>query len=175
MKSIFYLTIIIIYLIIVIINQLQIDNYELNSTHSLNKITFRLKTINGLNLTYVDNNLYLTNNFGYIFIGILHNPFMYRLKNPINNFNFVLNYDIYETAKSNIILESDTQYNLNSTTIPNLFNQTNKNIYLDPINKIILSNDNSGNIVYLSTNIIENPVNWNYNINDATKFEIIYL
>lgn len=151
------------------------SNVDLNLNLNLNKITFGLKTSNGLNLTYMNKNFYLTDKIGYIFIGSRDTNGLYQLKNPTNNFNFILDYNSINTQNSSIILESDSEYNLNSNTVSNIFNLTNKNIYLDPVNKVILSNDNSGNIVYLSNIIIKSPVNWNYNLDEATIFDINYL
>ena len=177
MKGNIYFIIVIICLILVIINhQSMIDNYETNQTNAiLNKITFGLKTVSGLNLTYVDKNFYLTDKFGYIFMGILGTNGLYQLKNPTNNFNFILDYNSIKTQNSSIILESDIEYNLNSNTVSNIFNQTNKNIYYDQVNKVILSNDDSGGVVYLSNLIVGSPVDWNYNINNATIFDLNYL
>lgn len=166
--------------ILVIINhQSRIDNYETNQSNQsnaiLNKIIFGLKTSQELNLTYVDKNFYLTNKFGYIFIGILKTNGLYELKNPTNNFNFILDYNSSNTQNSSVILVSDVEYNLYSNTVSNIFNQTNKIIYYDPVNKVISSNDNSGEIVYLSNMIVGSPVDWNYDLDNATIFDINYL
>lgn len=176
MKDNIYFIIILVCLIFVIIKQYVIDKYETNlSNNILNKITFGLKTSSGLNLTYVNKNFYLTDKYGYIFIGILETNGLYQLIDPTNNFNFILNYNSTNTSNSSVILESDEEYNFNLNTVSNIFNQTNKNIYFDPVNKVILSNDNSGNTVYLSMMIIGSSVNWNYNLDNATIFDINYL
>ena len=169
-----YFIIIIIICLFVITNQ--INSFQIiqsiTSENIVDKITFILKTTQGLNLTYVDENFYLTEKYGYIFTGILETNGLYQLKNPTNNFNFILDYNSVNASNSTIILQSDDEYNLNYNTISNIFNQINKKIYFDPVNKIILSNDNSGNIVYLSNLIVGSPVNWNYNLDNGTIFYI---
>ena len=173
--NIYFITVMICLILVVMNHQSMIDNYETNQSDTiLNKITFGLKTASGLNLTYVDKNFYLTDKFGYIFVGILESNGLYKLKNPTNNFNFILDYNSINTKNSSVILESDDEYNLNSNTVSNIFNQTNKNIYYDQVNKVILSNDNSGGIVYLSNMIVGSPVNWNYDLDNATIFDINY-
>lgn len=38
-----------------------------------------------------------------------------------------------------------------------------------------MSNDNSGTQIYLTNQITGAPVSWNYNIDNATIFEIFYI
>jgi hypothetical protein len=171
----FIIIIIIIIFLFTITNQYMINSFQMIRPIISNKIIFRLKTNLGLNLTYVDENFYLTDNYGYIFKGILETNGLYQLKNPTNNYNFILNYNSINTSNSSVILESGVEYNLNSNTVSNIFNKTNKKIYFDPVNKVILSNDNSGTTVYLSNLIIGSTVDWNYDFDDATIFDIDYL
>ena len=175
-----------------------------------NKITCILKTQTGMNLVYINNNFYLIKNTPYIFSGTLDTNGLYVLESGIENRNLILNYNVSNTSKSNIILKpfqnnpnltfnpyayANTNTNTNTpekngthegtqdtsqwdpefTPNTNPFNQPNKNIYLDPVNKVILSNDNTGNTVYLTNSIYESPVDWDYNMNNATLFDINYI
>jgi len=166
----------IIFLVIVIITITSNSNCkECYETKLENEIIFTLKTPSKLNLTYHNKQFYFTNTEPYIFIGTLYNNGLYLLKDGIKNNNFILNYNVSNTVDSKVILKSPNNDNSNLYNISYIFNQTDKNIYLDPINKVILSNDNTGNIVYLTYFIDGSPVNWDYNLNNAMIFEIKYL
>ncbi len=152
------------------------EKFEQNFDQNFDKkIVFELKSLSRLNLTYYDNNFYLTNDIPYIFIGILDVNGFYQLRDGINNYNFILNFRESDTSYSHISLMSPNEDNPDYDTISNLFNQTNRNIYFDPINKIILSNDNNGNKVYMAQLVTGSPVYWNYNIDNAIVFEPTYL
>ncbi len=173
MNNIFLIIILVILFVILMINKFcQKENFELKLN---DKITFELKKSPELNLIFFDSNLYFTNNSPYIFNGILDTNGLYQLRDSIKNYNFILNYNVSNTSNSHVTLESPDEDNPSPNTVSNLFNQTNKNIYLDPINKVLVSNDNFGNKVYLTYFADESPVNWDYNISNAVVFEINYL
>jgi hypothetical protein len=169
------LTLVLIVLLIILIC-CGFDKKEQFKSKLNNKIAFELKKIPNLNLVYIENNFYFTNDNQYIFIGILDKTNgLFQLQDGIKNYNFILNFKVNDALDSHITLESSNQDNPNSFSISNVFNQKNKNIYLDPINKVLVSNDNFGNNIYLTYFIYGSPVYWNYNIDNAVKFEINYL
>lgn len=136
------------------------------------------KTIPGLNLVYFNDNLYLTNQPEYIFTGILDkSKGMYRLTNTLGTQELILKFNSSNASHSKIIQSypSDIQTNNNNFTIQNIFNQTDTRIYLDPVNNVISSNDNSGNRVYLTFLFVNSPAYWNYSIENATQFNIKYI
>jgi hypothetical protein len=166
--------IIILILIIIFLYTYNLNEFFITNNSIPNKIIFNLKTNNGLNLIYYNNNFYITNQTSYTFIGILSNNGLYKLQDTLGYNNLVLDYNINNPSDSKIILESPQQDNPNQNNINNLFSMRNKNIYLDPINKLILSNDNYGNIVYLYNNNINTSITWNFNLDIATIFNINY-
>lgn len=168
MNNIFF--IIILFVILILCQLYKKENFESKIN---NKIVFELKNSSGLNLVYLENNFYLIPNSPYIFDGILDTNGLYKLQDGIKKLDPKLNFNTSNTSDSYITLIIP---NLNDpNNISNIFNQTDQNIYLDPINKILVSNDNSGNKVYLSFYIDGNPIGWNYNIDDAIKFDINYM
>jgi len=152
-----------------------IDKFNNMLKQMPNKIIFNLKTQNGLNFIFHNNNFYITNQPAYTFVGELDVSGLYLLKNTLGTKNMTLNYNTFDTSYSKIILQTPLEDNLNANTISNLFNPRNPNIYFDPVNKIIMSNDNSGTQIYLTNQITGSPVSWNYNINNATIFDIFYV
>ena len=145
---------------------------KFNSLPILNKMVF--KTHNGLNLVYYNDNFYITNQPVYTFVSELYVSGLYLLKNTLGTKNMTLNYDISNTSYSKIILKTPLDNNSNTNTISNIFNPTNSNIYFDYVNKVIMSNDNLGTKIYLTNKIINSPVSWNYNIDNATIFDFYY-
>ena len=173
-EFVFYIMIVII-IIIYILNIYKEKYHMVEQMNNMKtNVFFEFTTQSGLNLTYSYNNFYLTDKIGYIFLGMLDKNGLYVLKEPNTNLNFILNFNESNTSASNIILHQPNQNNYNSFSISNIFNQTDKNIYFDSVNKVILSNDNMGNIVYLTNQIIGNPVEWNYSLASGEIFDIIY-
>jgi hypothetical protein len=131
------------------------------------------------NFVYYNNNFYLTNQPPYIFTGILSSNGFYKLQNTFGTKDLVLNFNTTDTSFSKIIEMTPTSpillSNNTKDTLENIFNQTNNHIYLDPINKVILSQDNSGNIVYLTFDLANSPVSWNYNMENGVNFIINYI
>lgn len=180
MLKIFIIIIMVVLLIIYVKfqkpNELnKFDKFNNLSKPIPNKIIFNLKTKNGLNFVYYNNNFYITNQPSYTFVGELDISGLYLLKNTLGTKNFTLNYDTSNTSYSKIILKTPKEDNLNANTISNIFNPTNSNIYFDPVNKVIMTNDNSGNKIYLTNQMINTPVSWNYDIDNATIFDIFYI
>lgn len=169
-KYIIFIVLIIFIFIIIICSNKNKELFNIQNVKS--NIFFTLENKSGLNLTFMNNNFYLTDKYPFIFEGLLEDNGLYRLKNPYSNYDFVLNYNSTNTSESEIILQSNKEIEQNQNTIQNIFNLSNNNIYLDPINKIILSNDNSGNIVYLTNLIDGSSVEWNYNLDNSTKFNV---
>jgi len=165
----------ILFIVILLIGLIICQVYKKDFFESIfdNKITFELKNSSGLNLSYLNNNFYFTNGIPYKFEGLLSSNGMYKLQDGIQKLNYELNFNISDASDSHIELEKPIQSDSNE--ISNLFNQTDKNIYLDTVNKIIVSNDDSGNKVYMGYFIDGSPVNWNYNIDNAITFDINYL
>lgn len=184
MSKIFFILILFL-IILLMLNFYKCDNFNnfynsFNNTSNKNKIIpnkiiFNLKTPNNQWLIYSNNNFYIFPQikYPYTFVGELDTNGLYLLKNTQNNMIMTLDYNASNTTNSNIVLKSSSQDNPNANTITNIFNPTNSNIYLDPVNKVIVSEDNSGSKIYLLNQIIGNPVEWNYNLNNATKFDII--
>jgi hypothetical protein len=175
MKKISFIIILIIIIIICIIEKFVSVELFSSKINIAKQIAFYLRTESKLNLTYTNNNFYLIDKFSYIFIGRLDTNGLYVMKDGIKKFNFILDYNVSNTANSQILLKSPIEDNPNANTIQNIFNKTNQNIYFDFVNKVILSNDNSGNTVYLTNLIDGNPVDWNYNFNNAVMFDVVYL
>lgn len=180
MLKIFFIMIIVVLLIIFIkfqqSNELnKFDKFNNLSKPIQNKIVFNLKTQDGLNFVYFNNNFYITNQPAYTFVGELDISGLYLLKNTFGTKNMTLNYDASNTSYSKIILKTPIEDNSNANTISNIFNPINSNVYFDPVNKVIVTDDNSGTQIYLTNQITGAPVSWNYDIDNATVFNILYI
>jgi hypothetical protein len=172
-----YFIIILLIILIIIYFIYKIDYFEIEdekSEYLQNKILFTL-TSNNLNFVYYNNNFYITNQPSYIFTGILSLNGLYLLQNTLGTMDLTLQFNIDNTAYSKIYQVATEIDNNYINTLQDINSNQNKNIYLDPINKVIISNDDSGNILYLTMLQINSPVDWNYDITYATKFNINYI
>ena len=188
-----------IILIIVIILFFYITIYQkktyhtekfINGDNGLSKIIqqvggekkLNLISSDGLNLTIANKHFYLTNTKGYDFIGSFEdNNGLLKLKSSNSPMNLILSYDESNPPRSKIFsidkqkLDQDIVQNIfsgntNQNELNNLFSLQNNQIYFDPINKVVLSNDNQGNIIYLQNSLPGTPLNWNYNIFNGMTF-----
>ena len=135
-------------------------------------------TIPELNLVYFNDNFYISNQPKYIFTGILDlSNGKYRIQNTLAQLDLILKFNISNASNSKIIQSNplDSQTNNLKFTRQNIFNTTDRRIYLDPINRVISSNDNSGNSVYLTFLFVNSPGYWNYNLENASVFNINYV
>jgi len=168
--------------IIIIINYFSHQNFKDYFT-SNKKLNFNMLTLtttienNIINFIYWNDNFYFTNQPEYIFSGEFVSNGLIKLKNTFGNMDFILNYNIDNTTYSKIlkIVPEKYKYDKNLNTLENIFNTSDKHIYFDPVNKIILSNDNYGNFIYLTFNNFNYPVSWNYNLDSATIFNVNYI
>jgi hypothetical protein len=177
-----YFIVFFIFLLVFFIKFTPQDKFTLSNKydkHSVslnpNKITFYLKTLDGMNFVYFNNNFYITNQPAYVFVGELDMTGMYLLKNTYGTKIMTLNYNETDTSYSKIILRTPMDDNPNANTISNIFNPKNSNIYFDPVNKVIVSNDNDGNKIYLTKLMTNTPVSWNSNIDNGTIFEVEFI
>lgn len=172
-----FLIILIIILLMIFLKFDNCDEFDKSdkSDKHLNKITFYLKTHDGMNFVYFNNNFYITNQPAYVFVGELDMTGMYLLKNTHGTEIMTLDYNESNTSYSKIILRTPADDNPNANTISNIFNLTNSNIYFDQANKVIVSNDNDGNKIYLTKLITNTPVSWNSNIDNGTIFDIYHI
>lgn len=140
-----------------------------------NVIIFGLKS-QELSLEYFENNFYFTSGNEYIFIGILDNTNgLYKLQDGIKKLDYILNFNVSDASNSHISFEYQNPNDPNFESNPKEFNGPNRNIYWDPINKIVKSNDDSENDIYLTYFIHGSPVRWDYSIDNADIFDINYL
>jgi hypothetical protein len=186
----FVLALVIVFAVIFIFSSCRHDE-KFNLSESNNK--FKLVSSDGLNLSYIYDKFYLTNEPGYLFdssVGsVVSNELdkpngLYRLLNTTGSMDLVLDYNQTNPSDSRVnqvdkqITQSNDVFNIftqntSTNTLKNIFSMQDNNIYLDPINKVIISTDTQGNTIYLSKVLINEPVTWNYNIFNAVTFDLV--
>lgn len=196
MKITHFVIILLVCLCVMIINHIKVESFSYSDSNlpgqkMIPNTKFSLVSSDGLNLSYIGDRFYLTNGPEYKFVSTPDfdnsTNSLYKLLSSSSDgfvkFDLTLQYNSSEPSESKVIqvnkqsvqaddIQNIFTQNTSQRTLKNIFSLQDSSIYWDPLNKVIMSNDSGGNIIYLSKVFPNSPVSWDYNIFNGVNFDI---